>query len=159
MIAQNIVHTLIRRKQTVSIAESCTGGMISSLLTDIPGASRCFKGSAIIYTAKAKESLLSIPKHVIREYTEVSLYTTYRLAVNIRQRLLSDFAIAITGYLGPGGGTRAHPKGTVCIVGISKQRTVCKILRLTASSRTKNKKSAAAAALSVLYRLVSTYPT
>lgn len=153
--ARKIIKTFTKKRLSLSIAESCTGGLISSLLTDVPGASKCFKGGVVVYTPEAKRALAGIPRRALKRFSEVSMQTTCLLARTIKKRLKSDVGIGITGYLGPSGGTRKHPLGSVYIAGISGRSTVRKKLLLSPHSRVANKKKAAFAALRVIEHIIS----
>jgi len=154
--ARKIIKTLSWEGLSLALAESCTGGLISSLLTDVPGASKCFKGGVVVYTPEAKRALAGIPRRALKRFSEVSMQTTCLLARAVKKRLKTDIALAITGYLGPAGGTRNHPQGSVYIVGLSGKKTVSTVskeFRLR-GSRLKNKDRAAYEALKVISSLL-----
>lgn len=96
-----IIGELKKMNMTLSVAESVTGGMISSALVDIEGASAVFKGSAVTYTKEAKVKLIGVKPEVIDEYGEVSAQTAKEMALGIKSKLNTDFAISVTGYAGP----------------------------------------------------------
>jgi nicotinamide-nucleotide amidase len=106
---------LAERGATVSTAESCTGGLLSARLTDVPGSSRYFMGGAIVYTAAAKTDLAGVDPALIREHGEVSEPVAIALAQGVRERFNTTYGIGITGIAGPGGGSEAKPVGTVHI--------------------------------------------
>ncbi len=106
------------RGLTLAVAESCTGGLFSKIITDAPGSSDYFLGSVVAYSNPAKTILTGIDGDLIRRYGAVSIKTAEGLASGIRQRLDSDIGVSITGIAGPAGGTHGKPVGTVCI-GIS----------------------------------------
>ena len=110
-------------KQTLSIAESCTGGYISHLLTLIPGSSSFFLGSVVSYSNEMKSELLNVPSTVIREFGAVSTETAVKMAEGIRERTGSDFALATSGIMGPDGGTDGKPVGHVCVAFSSINKT------------------------------------
>ena len=112
-ISKKIVETLILQKQTISTAESCTGGLISTCLTEIPGSSQCFSGGVCTYTEKAKTHILGISHDEIQKYGVVSQLVASNMAKSIRQILQSDFAISTTGIAGPEGGSPQIPVGTI----------------------------------------------
>ncbi len=114
---------LISRKQTISVAESCTGGLVSSLLTKHPGASAYFILGAVVYSNKAKEKILGIPKKTIAKYGAVSGEVAILMARNIRKKINTDFGISITGIAGPAGATPAKRAGTVFIALSTKNKT------------------------------------
>ncbi|HYM61687.1 MAG TPA: competence/damage-inducible protein A [Thermoanaerobaculia bacterium] len=106
---------LAERGETVSTAESCTGGLLSQRITDVPGSSRYFLGGAVVYTADAKMFLAGVDPKLIQEHGEVSEEVAIDLAKGIRRRFHTTYGVGITGIAGPGGGTEAKPVGTVHI--------------------------------------------
>jgi len=112
---ERIGHALRSRHWSLSVAESCTGGLLASRITDIPGASAYFLGGVIAYENAVKERLLSVPSGTLRRYGAVSEETVLDMARGCRRLFESDLAVAITGIAGPGGGTPEKPVGTVFI--------------------------------------------
>lgn len=109
------LNTLLRGKAlTISTAESCTGGLIAKLITDVPGASDIFKGSVVAYDNSIKEKLLKVPAKTIEQYGAVSPETVQAMAKGARELLETDIAVAVSGIAGPGGGSEEKPTGTVC---------------------------------------------
>jgi nicotinamide-nucleotide amidase len=106
---------LAQRGETVSVAESCTGGLLSSRITDVAGSSAYFMGGAVCYTADAKMFLAGVDPALIQEHGEVSEEVAIDLAKGIRRRFHSTYGIGVTGIAGPGGGSEAKPVGTVHI--------------------------------------------
>jgi nicotinamide-nucleotide amidase len=102
-------------KQSISLAESCTGGYISSLFTAIPGASDIFKGAIVPYTNQAKHELLNVDEKIFEQYGAVSSQCVELLAKHVREKFGSDLSIAISGIAGPTGGTPEKPVGTVWV--------------------------------------------
>ncbi len=100
---------------TLAVAESCTGGYISHLITSVAGSSAYFRGGAIAYHNDIKENLLEIPTAYLTEYGAVSRQTAEAMALGVQKHFNSDYAIATTGIAGPSGGTEAKPVGTVWI--------------------------------------------
>ena len=100
---------------TVAVAESCTGGLIGHLLTEVPGASRSFLGSAVVYANTAKSAVLAVAPELIAEHGAVSEPVALAMAVGARRLFASDIAVATSGIAGPGGGTAAKPVGTLCL--------------------------------------------
>lgn len=113
--ARRLVHRLAERNMTVATAESCTGGLIAKLITDIPGSSSVFPGGCVTYTNPVKEQLLGVSPDLIACHTEVSTACAEAMAQGIRIRLCADVGISTTGFAGPGGGTEKDPVGTVYI--------------------------------------------
>jgi len=99
----------------LSVAESCTGGLLSSLITDVPGSSDYFTGSIVAYSNEVKERLLGVNPDTIRRHGAVSGETAREMAAGARRRLKSGISVAITGIAGPSGGSARKPVGTVFI--------------------------------------------
>lgn len=112
-ISEKTVNYLLKRKETITSAESCTGGLISTFITEIPGSSDCFKGGLCTYTEAAKTTLLGIPGDKIRHHGVVSRFIAIEMAKSIQGLLSSDFAVSTTGIAGPSGGSTLTPIGTV----------------------------------------------
>ncbi|HEU4523312.1 MAG TPA: nicotinamide-nucleotide amidohydrolase family protein, partial [Thermoanaerobaculia bacterium] len=104
---------LTERNATLATAESCTGGLLGSRITDVPGSSRYYMGGAICYEAKAKVDLAGVDPDLIRQHGEVSEAVALALARGIRRRFGTTYGAGITGIAGPGGGSEAKPVGTV----------------------------------------------
>jgi len=104
---------LTNRSRTVATAESCTGGLIAKLLTDIPGSSRYVLGGAVVYSNAQKTAMLNVPAALIDAHGAVSEPVAESLAVNCRAAFACDYALAATGIAGPGGGTAEKPVGLV----------------------------------------------
>ena len=112
-IAKKIITACTQKKITISGAESCTGGLVSSILTRIPGCSNVFAGSVVSYANEAKESILRVPAGIIEQFGAVSEPCAQAMAEGAQRLFMSDIAFAITGIAGPGGGTSEKPVGTV----------------------------------------------
>ncbi|MEA2491620.1 MAG: nicotinamide-nucleotide amidase [Acidobacteriota bacterium] len=104
---------LLERGETLAVAESCTGGLLGSRITDISGSSSYFMGGAICYTGEAKTAQADVDPALIREHGQVSEPVALALAQGIRARFNTTYGIGITGIAGPGGGTADKPVGTV----------------------------------------------
>jgi nicotinamide-nucleotide amidase len=115
---------LVQKGQTVSSAESCTGGEISHLITSVPGSSRYFKGSVIAYANSAKTRLLGVPDDIINKYGAVSKESVELMAEGARKVFDTDFSLATSGIAGPDGGTAEKPVGTIWICISSKNKNV-----------------------------------
>ena len=133
---------------TIALAESCTGGLASSLLTDIPGSSEYLMGSVVSYTNDVKHRLLGVKQETLDTYTAVSEQTAREMAQGIRDRIGTDLGISITGIAGPGGGTPTQPVGLVYIGAADKNGTKVLECRFKAA-RTTIKLRAAMNALSL----------
>jgi nicotinamide-nucleotide amidase len=113
---EEVVGSLLReRKQTVAVAESCTGGLIGMRLTEIAGSSAYFLEGAVTYSNEAKKRTLGVPPEILEMYGAVSSQTAEAMAAGMRERAGTDYAIAVTGVAGPDGGTKEKPVGTVFI--------------------------------------------
>jgi nicotinamide-nucleotide amidase len=110
-----IVRALTERQQTVTLAESCTGGYIANRLTNVPGASAVFLGGFVTYSNDAKQSCLGVRAETLATHGAVSEPVAREMAEGAMGRLKSDYALAVTGIAGPGGGTPDKPVGTVYI--------------------------------------------
>jgi nicotinamide-nucleotide amidase len=106
---------LTGRGETVATAESCTGGLLASRITDVPGSSSYFQGGVVCYTAQAKMFLVGVDPQLIQDYGEVSEQVAIELAKGARRRFGTTWGAGVTGIAGPGGGSEAKPVGTVHI--------------------------------------------
>lgn len=102
---------LKKKNLSISVAESCTGGLLGSRITDVPGSSAYFMGGMIVYSNEAKIKQLQVAKDTIRKYGAVSEETAREMAKNIRELFQTDLGIAITGIAGPDGGSARKPVG------------------------------------------------
>lgn len=114
-IAAALVKLFSEKGITVSTAESCTGGLIAKMITDIAGSSAVLIGSAVTYAVSAKEKMIGVPAELIEKYGVVSGEVAEAMAAGVRDLLGTDLAVSTTGIAGPGGGTDETPVGTVCI--------------------------------------------
>ncbi|MEO8041088.1 MAG: competence/damage-inducible protein A [Acidobacteriota bacterium] len=127
---EEVVGSLLKkRNETVSVAESCTGGMIGMRLTDVAGSSAYFLEGVITYSNEAKKRALGVSPEILESFGAVSSQTAEAMAYGMRQRSGTDYAIAVTGIAGPDGGSDEKPVGTVFIGYADKANT--KSLRLT----------------------------
>ena len=112
---EEIVGTLLReRGLTIAVAESCTGGLLTSRLTDVPGSSSYVLASVVAYSNAAKVALAGVDDGLIQAHGAVSEPVAVALADGIRQRTGASIGVGVTGIAGPGGGTPNKPVGTVC---------------------------------------------
>ena len=129
---ENVVGSfLIKEKKTISIAESCTGGNISNLITSVPGSSKYFLGGIIAYNNEIKINYLDIDKDTLNKYGAVSKEVAEQMAKNVRIKFNSSIGISSTGIAGPDGGTKEKPVGTIWIAFSDKEKTISKKLMLT----------------------------
>jgi nicotinamide-nucleotide amidase len=115
---------LLKKKATISTAESCTGGFLAHLITSVPGASRYFYGSVISYDNSIKMGVLGVNKKVLDTYGAVSEQCVREMAEGVRKRLNTTYSIATSGIAGPGGGTKEKPLGTLWIAASGPKGTV-----------------------------------
>ena len=102
-------------KQTLALAESCTGGLIGHRVTDVPGSSTYFIGGIVAYSYEAKEKLLGVHHHTLYDHGAVSGETAIEMARGARRMLGTDIGLSVTGIAGPGGGLPGKPVGLVYI--------------------------------------------
>ena len=113
---EEVVGDLLKsRGYTIAAAESCTGGLLTSRLTDVPGSSAYVRASVVAYAYEDKTALLGVPRAMIEQHGAVSEPVAVAMAEGIRERTGADVAVGITGIAGPGGGTDTKPVGTVVI--------------------------------------------
>ena len=111
---------LKERHETVTVAESCTGGLVSSMITKTSGSSSIFRGSVITYCNDIKEQELGVKKETMIRYGAVSIQTVKEMLEGVQKKFNSSYAMAISGVAGPTGGTKEKPVGTVVIGVIDK---------------------------------------
>jgi len=114
-----VIKLLLKRKETIAVAESCTGGGIGSKLTRIPGSSKIFHGGVIAYNNSIKQRLLSVPEEIINTHGAVSKPVVESMARGVQNKFKVNWAISVSGIAGPTGGTKLKPVGLVyfCIKG------------------------------------------
>ena len=118
-LPQKIVKLLSKKKLKISFAESCTGGLLSCAITSISGSSKIFVLGLVTYSNQSKNTVLKIPKKILRMYGAVSYETCLSMARNLSKISKTGVSVSITGIAGPKGGTRKKPVGLVYI-GIKK---------------------------------------
>ena len=127
-LAVRLVRQMIDAGKTFATAESCTGGWIAKIVTDVPGASRCFCYGIVSYSNGAKESLLGVSPGTLESFGAVSEETAREMAEGALRLSGADFAVAVSGIAGPDGGSEDKPVGTVCFGWAARSGTRPKIL-------------------------------
>ncbi|WP_288071105.1 competence/damage-inducible protein A [Hydrotalea sp.] len=121
-----IGHLLTEQKKTIATAESCTGGYIAHLITSIAGSSAYYEGSVISYSYEVKEKVLQVKKETLEKYGAVSEQVVTEMVKNVLALMQTDYAIAVSGIMGPAGGTPDKPVGTVWMAVAGKERLITK---------------------------------
>lgn len=143
---------LLKKNETLAVAESCTGGLISHLLTNVPGSSSYFLFSGVTYSNDAKKKVLGVSSEVLEQYGAVHEETAKAMAEGVKRLSGSDYGLATSGIAGPDGGTDEKPVGTICI-GLATRRSVQGFrFFFPFNSRWRNKKIFAVKALDILRR-------
>lgn len=147
---EQIVGKLLKqRKQTISTAESCTGGYISHLITKVPGSSHYYTGSVISYSYEIKQNELGVSATVLDKHGAVSQPVVEQMAKAIREKYKTDFSIAASGIAGPDGGTTDKPVGTVWVAIATPEKIISEKF-LFGTNRERNIQKTANAALNML---------
>ena len=129
--AEAVIARLKEQGLTLATAESCTGGLIGKLLTDVPGASAVYKGGVISYVNEIKHRLLGVEQEILDVCTAVSRETAHEMARGARERLAADCAVSVTGLAGPDGDGTGRPVGLVYIAVDTAGFSFCKELHLS----------------------------
>ena len=134
-LPSTLINELLKRKESLVFAESCTGGLLSSSITSIAGSSKVFKGSIISYSNELKQSLLNISEDLLKRYGAVSEEVAEAMATNAKEKLKSDWSIAISGIAGPSGGSKEKPVGLVYIAIAGPNDHITKIKKIFNTAR------------------------
>jgi nicotinamide-nucleotide amidase len=148
-LEEAIGRLLKQNNQKVALAESCSGGYISHLITSIPGSSDYFQGAMIPYHNRFKNELLSVDLQILEQAGAVSEPTVIQMAEHVRKLFHADFGLASSGIAGPGGGWAEKPVGTIWIACSGAGKTITKKLQLT-QDRSLNIQLTGVAALNLL---------
>lgn len=128
---EKIIGELLTKKgQTIATAESCTGGNLAKMITSIPGSSTYFKGAIIAYSNEVKMNFLAVSEENLSKYGAVSQEVVEQMAIGVRDKLGTDYALATSGIAGPDGGSEEKPVGTIWIAAASKEKVISKKLSL-----------------------------
>jgi nicotinamide-nucleotide amidase len=153
LLEQVVGDLLVERGSTIAVAESCTGGLIASRLTDIPGSSRYVQEAIVSYSNEAKTALLGVPPEVIAEHGAVSEIVALAMADGIRSRAGVAVGVGVTGIAGPTGGTPEKPVGTVAVAAVTARATRSHVFRFS-GEREQVKFQASQAALDMVRRML-----
>ena len=147
--AVRVIRLLTEKNQTLATAESCTGGLLGKLLTDVPGASAAYLGGVISYAYAVKEKLLGVDPAVLEETGAVCEEVALQMAEGARERLEADFALATTGNAGPSADPKNPNVGEIYVALACEKTSLCRKLTLR-GSREENRTEACRAALELL---------
>ncbi len=147
--AKSVLSRLTAQKRTLVTAESCTGGMLGALITDVPGASAVYLGGVISYAYAVKTALLGVDAALLEEKGAVCAEVAIQMAQGVRALLRADFALATTGNAGPGADPKNPNVGEIYVACASENGTVCKRLELP-GGREENRLAACKEALLLL---------
>ncbi len=153
MLAEDVGHLLRSKKKTLAVAESCTGGKLGDMITEVPGSSDYFLGGVISYSNSAKIDLLGVDRGTLKSKGAVSEEVALQMAAGARRVLGADIGVGITGVAGPGGGTAVKPVGLVYIAVSAGDASVCRRNSFR-GSRSTIKKQSAEKALAILGELL-----
>lgn len=148
-LEDDIVRLLTERGLTLAVAESCTGGLVGHRITGISGSSACFRGGVIAYHNEVKAALLAVPEDLLEREGAVSEAVALAMARGVRERLVADLGLAVTGVAGPTGGTPEKPVGLV-YVALADAAGARGRRHLWSGDRWQNKERSAEAALQLL---------
>lgn len=147
---------LLEARLKLATAESCTGGWVAKVVTEVPGSSGWFDCAFVAYSYDAKEAMLGVPRQTLEQFGAVSRETVVEMVRGALSRSRADMAVAITGIAGPGGGTRDKPVGTVWIAwGFGHHRPVAQSFHFE-GDRDEIRRATVAEAFAGLERLLAT---
>lgn len=153
-LAERVGAACRARGWTIGIAESCTAGLVSHVITEVAGSSDYFRGGLVTYADDVKVALADVPAATLAAHGAVSAQVAVAMAEGVRRRLAVDIAVAITGVAGPGGGTEAKPVGLTYLA-IADARGDDVRRHVWAFDRSGNKRASAAAALAMVEERLS----
>jgi nicotinamide-nucleotide amidase len=155
---KRIIDILTEKKQSIVTAESCTGGMVASALTDIPGASAAVYGGYVTYANAAKSRMIHVQARLIRDYGAVSNQVARAMADGARNTARADYAVAVTGIAGPDGGSDKKPVGLVYIAVSSELATVVIEHQFGDLGRDEIRRASVSAALDLVLQVLTSDP-
>lgn len=153
-----LISYLIQHNITISVAESCSGGLISKYITDVPGCSAIYPGGVCSYSNEMKMKWLQVQEKTLQQYGAVSAETALEMAQGIRQATGSDYGISTTGIAGPDGGSAEKPVGLVYIAVVGEQYQQVEKLPLDTTlplTRSNIQQQAAQYALQLLWNVIN----
>jgi PncC family amidohydrolase len=156
-LAARVGRALLARDARLALAESCTGGLVSSRVTGVPGSSRYFLGGVVAYHNAVKAALLRVPRAMLDRHGAVSAPVAAAMARGARRVFKADVAAAVTGIAGPGGGSAVKPVGLVYVAVCGFGRTRCR-MALFAGDRQRVRDQAADLALLMLVEHLKEVP-
>lgn len=151
-LAQVVADRLMEQGLTLSSAESCTGGMFASTMTDIPGISQCFDRGLVTYSNQAKVEELGVSAETLEKFGAVSEETALEMVEGLKRVSGSDVCISVTGIAGPGGGSEEKPVGLVYIGFSYGDKKICKKIQMRNVNRSWNRHYTLLCMLNVIYR-------
>ena len=154
MLAAELGRALLRRRRIVTTAESCTGGLVAGAITSIAGSSEWFEQAFVTYGNEAKQALLHVPAKMLERHGAVSEPVARAMAKGALARSRADFAVAITGIAGPGGGSVEKPVGTVWFAFGGRRGPVSTLHRVFSGNRRAVRDQSVAVALKLLIGIV-----
>lgn len=153
-LSQKVGDLLKAQNLTISTAESCTGGLILSTLTDISGSSAYVMGGVVTYSNEAKQKMVDVKESTLNEYGAVSEPTAREMAIGARKLFQTDYALSVTGIAGPGGGSDEKPVG-LTFIGLAGHDGLVAVQRhVWDSDRIGNKQASVSAALTLLLTML-----
>lgn len=156
-LAERLQAACLDRGLTVGTAESCTGGLVGHVITEVAGSSGYFRGAIVAYADEVKVAVLDVPPAVIAAHGAVSAQVAVAMAAGARQRLAVDLAVAVTGVAGPGGGSADKPVGLTYVAVAGPGGTDVRRSTWT-GDRASNKRASAGAALELLVGAAEAVP-
>ncbi len=154
LLSQQVGEALIAKQLTVSTAESCTGGLILSTLTDVAGSSAYVMGGIVTYSNEAKIQMVNVQASTLTKHGAVSEPTAREMVVGVRKIFDTDYALSVTGIAGPGGGTEDKPVGLTFVGLTSRDGLVAVQRHVWDGDRITNKQYSVHAALTLLLTVV-----
>ncbi|MGQ0742643.1 MAG: CinA family protein [Alphaproteobacteria bacterium] len=152
--AEKLLQNVRAKKMRIAVAESCTGGLVSGLLTEIAGASDVFEGAYVAYSNRAKTEMIGVEPQLIEEHGAVSEAVARAMAAGALARSGANIAVAVTGVAGPTGGTKDKPVGLVHIAAARDGRTLYREYRFGAIGREAIRLKSVERALELLEKLL-----